>query len=488
MSRTISLCFSFLAASTALGCAHDAPDTSNEDLALGEAAAELSGGARWIELMGNGFDSLALPLSAVDGLGNTLLAGDFTGTHVLGGTTVESASGAGGAVVKVDRWGTVRWARTSTGTGEVAVTAVTADLFGNVYVVGVFDGTVDWGGATLTSAGEDDFFVVKLGKNGAVKWAKRFGGEGKDWASAVAVDFYGGLAVGFSTTGEIDLGAGVVSCASCDGAALRRGGVVVLDVAGNYIFDRGFESDEEVSAPAVAFGYAGDLWAATELFGAGVIEGTPVQSAGVSDIVLAHYDFYGAPLSVHSAGSVGMDFVTAVAARPDGGAVVTGALSETADLGGGELVVTGPFPDIFVWAVDGSGAHDWSFAFGSPSGEVPGGVAVDLYGNVAIAGALGGVVDLGDGPIGPTGFFPSAFVAKYDEDGELLWTEAAVAVPSPNPFAFDLSVLGEVAFDLWTGDLVVAGTFNGAFSFAGVEGSTSGPFGATNTVAARFRP
>jgi hypothetical protein len=488
MLRTTSLLLALGALSSAGCLTPDETSTPDIDEEIDEASSAISNGARWVEIFGNGFDSLALPNVATDGARNAILAGNFSGAHDIGDTPVAGTAETNGVVVKLDRDGAVKWVKTPTATGDVHVTAVTADLAGNVYVTGVFDGEVDWGGGVLTSAGDDDFFVAKLGKNGAFKWAKRFGGAERDWSSAIAVDLYGGLAIGFSSYGELDLGGGAHGCASCGGQPIQWGGFAVLDVAGNYLFEGSLESDTDMGGASVAFGYWGDLWVSSTFEGTALVNGQSFPNAGVTDVVLAHYDFFGEPLSAQAFGGPGYDWETSVAARPNGGAVLTGSLGATANFGGDDLVVVPPFPDQFVLAVDFDGAHDFSFSIGSPDADAPGGIAVDLWGNIAVTGALGGVADLGDGPIGTTGFFPTGYVAKYDWSGALLWTEAAVPVPSPDPFAFNYSAFGHVAFDVWSGDLVTAATFSGGFDFAGTQGSTVGPFGAESTAVARLRP
>lgn len=488
MSRKTSLYCSLAILALHAGCADSNPDDTELDEEIGEAESEVSNGTRWVEILGSGEDTLSIPTVATDGARNVLLSGTFTGTHEIGGTTVTSTEGIGGLVAKLDRNGEVQWVRQPIGTGDVHVNAVTADLLGNVYVVGVFNESVDWGHGPMVSAGDDDFFVAKLSKNGTLKWAKRFGGAGQDWSSAVAVDLYGGLAIGFSSTDELDLGDGPRSCASCGGEPLTWGGYAVLDVHGHHLFDGVLESDTDMAGPSVAFGYAGDLWVASTFEGTAFVDGQTFANAGVTDILLAHYDFYGQPLSATSYGGPGYDWETVVAARPDGGAVLTGSLGAgTTNFGGQDITVAPPFPDQFVLAVDADGAHDFSFAVGTDGADGPGGIAVDLFGNIAIAGALAGITDLGDGPIGTNGFFFSGFFAKYDSSGELIWSEAAKDVPSPNPFALAYSAFGGVAFDPWSGELIGAGTFTGAFDFAGTQSATTGGFGAENTVVARLR-
>src|SRR5262249_28945947 len=85
-------------------------------------------------------------------------------------------------VAKYAADGSLVWARRMG--GDVVVSspvdddyarAVAVDGNGNVYVAGQFNGTGDFGGVTLTSAGGRDAFVAKLDPNGQVLWANRWG-------------------------------------------------------------------------------------------------------------------------------------------------------------------------------------------------------------------------------------------------------------------------------------------------------------------------
>src|SRR5690606_1771095 len=62
------------------------------------------------------------------------------------------------------------------------------DTSGNTYMTGAFSGTTNFGGTSLTSAGDSDIFVVKTNKFGTVLWAERFGGGGLDAGTGITTD------------------------------------------------------------------------------------------------------------------------------------------------------------------------------------------------------------------------------------------------------------------------------------------------------------
>jgi hypothetical protein len=82
--------------------------------------------------------------------------------------------------------GQPRWVQQVGGSGWDLGNGVATDGDGNVIAVGTFSESLQLGATTLTSAGGDDVFVIKLnGITGDVIWAKRFGGRHDDAGSAV---------------------------------------------------------------------------------------------------------------------------------------------------------------------------------------------------------------------------------------------------------------------------------------------------------------
>jgi len=89
---------------------------------------------------------------------------------------------------------------------------VAVDDSGNVVVTGSFNGTVNFGGGGLNSAGSFDIFVAKFsGAEGSHLWSKRFGSTSDDWGRGVAVDGSGNAVVTGSFLGTVDFGGGGLS-------------------------------------------------------------------------------------------------------------------------------------------------------------------------------------------------------------------------------------------------------------------------------------
>ncbi|MCW5804125.1 MAG: hypothetical protein KIT31_17260 [Deltaproteobacteria bacterium] len=177
------------------------------------------GTARWAKGMGAGSLDLGLAV-AIDASGDVIVGGRFTNTVDFGGGPLTSAgnfdaflaryAGATGAHLFSRRFG-------STGADQVAVVRV--DSNNQIYIVGAFTGTVDFGGATpltatTSSLNATDIFVAKYSLAGAHLWSRAFGGSDDELANAATVNASGDIAIVGSFCGTISFGGPSISSAS----------------------------------------------------------------------------------------------------------------------------------------------------------------------------------------------------------------------------------------------------------------------------------
>jgi len=84
-------------------------------------------------------------------------------------------------------------------TGNSQVSRMTTDKQNNIYVVGYFNGTVDFdpsaGVKNLTSVGAYDVFVAKYKQDGTLIWAESMGGNGDNEGEGIVVDKDGNISV-----------------------------------------------------------------------------------------------------------------------------------------------------------------------------------------------------------------------------------------------------------------------------------------------------
>jgi hypothetical protein len=159
---------------------------------------------------------------AVDSAGNVLLTGRFDGTVDFGGGPLSSAGSTDIFAVKLDAQGQHLWSRRLGGTDYEEGSGIAVDSAGNALLTGYFAGTADFGGGPLSSAGYYDVFVVKLDAQGQHLWSRRVGGTSNDRGYGIAVDGVGNVLLTGEFLGTADFGGGPLSSAgSYDAFAVK---------------------------------------------------------------------------------------------------------------------------------------------------------------------------------------------------------------------------------------------------------------------------
>ena len=145
----------------------------------------------------------------------------------------------------------------------------------------------------------------------------------------------------------------------------------------------------------------GDVLVTGHISDAADLGGGPLQSAGGFDVCLGRYSPAGAHLWSRRFGGPGEDVGRALAVDGAGDVLLGGHLGDGADFGGGPLRSAGLI-DAAVVKLDGAGAHLWSKRFGGPRDETVAGLAADGSGAV-VGGSMEGPVELGGAPLQSAG-------------------------------------------------------------------------------------
>lgn len=123
--------------------------------------------------------------------GKFYCVGSFTQDFQLNGQTYAYQDpGGGGAnylLLQVDAAsGAPGWVETFS--GNLTVHALCVDRAGNIVLSGIFSNELQLGNFTLSSKGDQDFFLAKLNSSGQVLWAQRGGGTDVEYLALVATD------------------------------------------------------------------------------------------------------------------------------------------------------------------------------------------------------------------------------------------------------------------------------------------------------------
>lgn len=153
----------------------------------------------------------------VDVDGNVVATGTFRQTVDFGGGPTVSAGGFDVFLAKYAPDGAHLWSRRFGGASFEQGFSVAAGAAASVWLAGRFGGTTDFGGGSLSSAGQSDMFLAQYDANGAHMWSQGVGSDESDSPGMLTVDAAGNALVTGYFMGSVDFGGGaLVSAGSPD--------------------------------------------------------------------------------------------------------------------------------------------------------------------------------------------------------------------------------------------------------------------------------
>jgi hypothetical protein len=186
-------------------------------------------------------------------------------------------------------------------------------------------------GETWTPVGGTDGFIVRMTPGREVVWALQLGGPGSD--AVYSVDTVGkDVVVAGTFTGSVDFGGTTLAASTADGFVARYSPSGKL----RWVRRIGAMGTEEAFAVVVTD--------EAEVVVAGYYEGLgpdlgdgPLRRAQGSDLYVARFTADGDHISSYAFGGPGNELPSALAATPDGGAVLVGTFEGEMSAAGSDL-------------------------------------------------------------------------------------------------------------------------------------------------------
>lgn len=360
-----------------------------------------------------------------DASGNVYCAGSVWGTGTIGPFPFASGFWGDMPVIKYDSAGNIAWM--TLGYPKSASKGITADLFGNIYVLGHYwDTFMHFGGHTITSPHPDSScgFIAKLNSSGSVIWLKNVGNNNAHLAGAAG-----------------------------------RGNCITTDSAGNIYF-------------------------ACEFNGNQTYGGYSFYSAGERDILVAKCDPFGTVIWAKQYGGIKSEYLSGIGLTPSGKIYISGTY-QSPTLAFGSTVLIGSFPapsscNAFITLLDASGYAIWAKSSGGDVTCLDYGIATDAWGNAFVTGgyhsgfppSYTASFDTVVLPIVPP-LLIYGFLVKYDSVGNVCWgksikgksvrSHGVTVDPCNNPWIFGMNLTGipnEVIKDTIDGHILAAPPIN----------------------------
>ncbi len=384
--------------------------TGNRDVFIAKYAK--TGSLLWAKDLRGG-DALSVAQGAaitVDGSGNVLVSGTFTGTVNFdpgAGNTSFTASGRNDVfIAKYDSSGNLLWARDVVGTAGTVDEgyALAVDSIGDVWATGSYQSSATFGATTLNATGQFEQFVTKLNPSGQFLWATTTTGSGSSVAqgagitvdgsgNAVATGFYAGT-VDFNPSGGNTLPV----------ASARAIFVQKLDGNGNLVWAQGIVGDDINQGNSVIADPSGNLYVTGTFTGAVNFDAgagsTVITAGGYEDPFLMKLNSAGKLLWAKDMALTGFNFGQGTGVAIDGFGNVfaagyfAGVMTLDPTAAGAILTSAGGF-DIFTAEYDGSGNFVAATSSGGAGFDAGFGIGVNGAGLVAIAGRYTGPATFG---------------------------------------------------------------------------------------------
>lgn len=378
-------------------------------------------------------------------------------------------------VQKLDKDGGLLWVKSMGGTGFDISRAITIDSRGNLYITGVFNGTVDFdpnsGVSNLTSAGSSDSFIQKLDSLGNLIWVKQLRAVAWVEGLSIAVDGNDNLLIAgsfssdsFNPGVDFNPGAGVaslVSNGSFDAFILKLDNNGIFQWV-KHVGSSGGESIVSISVDQSnnvigigSFQYVVDFDP-----GVGV---SNRHSNGGGDIFILKLDRNGIFKWVRTMGGNRTDNGSGIVTDSIGNIYTTGDFKDVVDFNPDTAGITNltayNYSDAYVQKLDSNGNFIWAIEIGGNSEDKGISIKVDKHGNVYTAGYFQGVVNFNPGVantwLTSTGSV-DVFVQKLSPNGNLIWVRKVGGSSYDRPYA--------LAIDR-SNNLITTGTFIGTVDF-----------------------
>lgn len=397
----------------------------------------------------------------VDGKGNYIVTGVFSGKASFGKTTLSSVGSEDVFVAKVDPKGAFIWAVSAGSSKEDKGNAVAVDSSGNIFITGtLFDFT---GGLSITVPATFGtlnvqtkpwtMFVAKLDPNGKFLWVKLVR---LAWGQGVAVAGSGhilltGTFFGITKFGTIPLS----STNATPNSGSEDPFVARLDQSGKFLWAVSGGGDKIDACNDIAVDGGGNAiitggFGGTATFGTTTLSANSSGSASLTDVFVAKLDKNGKYAWAISTGSKAHEQGYSVAVDKQGNSYVTGNFYYTVQFGTTSLSATANQRD-FVAKLDKAGKFVWARKLGGPARAI----AVDGAGNGAITGTFSGAASFGAITL-TCGKHSDLYMAKLDSTGKVSWAVPAGGIYGDTGYGVTLDGLGQP---------VVTGHYNGTASF-----------------------
>jgi len=375
---------------------------------------------------------------AADARGNVFLAGEFVGTSQFGGHTLTSAGEMDFFLAKCSPDGKFLWARSAGGSGIDRGYGVATDAAGNCYVTGHYQSTnATFSGVAIHNAGDYDIFVAKYDPDGRLLWVRAAGSKGYDYGHGIAVDGRGGVFVTGALVGDGSFGD--VKIVAAGGAHLF---CARYDTAGKLLWAKTAVGNARGSGHGLAVDGAGNAYVGGSSGGAGTLGGLTLTNATGRDVLIAKFTPEGKVAWIHEGHGSTNAMAHEITCDRAGNVWASGMFKGVLKLGDRTVTSHGD-SDLLLTSFDSTGKRLWTRTGGGPRVDYGLGIATDGTGNAFLTGEFTDTAEIAGTSVTSSGS-TEIYVAKFDRAGALCWLTQAGGEKGDNAYTIVADAQGNL--------------------------------------------
>jgi len=370
---------------------------------------------------------------ASDPNGGIYIVGLFQNTINIGEYTLNSYGMQDVLVAKLDDSGNYIWAINAGGTSTDVAESVACDGDGNVYVLGTFKSTATFGDTTLTALGKLDMFVSKIDKNGNFIWSVRAGGSDYDFANSIITDDNGNPYITGFFKGMANFGDSTFSS-----MAYFDGIVSKLDKSGTFIWTKRFGGigGAIVCSSVAITNNDNDIYVIGDFSGSLICGNDTLLCTDLGDIFIAKLNELNEFQWVIQTKGEGFDEGNFITSDKSGNIYAMGRFEKTCELENIVLESVGE-EDVFITKVDTSGHFLWISQIKGTTSDYGYSLATDVNNSIFSTGYFGGSADFGDTVLISSGV-SDIYITQLDQEGHFQWARQISGMSNGNDAGYSI--------------------------------------------------
>jgi hypothetical protein len=332
------------------------------------------------------------------------------------------------------------WAKSFGAGSPDHANSMVIDAEGNTYITGFFHSVVDFdpdsvNTYSLTSAGVNDIYVLKLSAMGNLLWVRQIGAELQDEAYSICLDKWGNVIVTGFFGSTVDFNSDPAKSFNMSSSGATDAFILKLDNDGRFIWARKFGSIASDNALSVSADNMGNIYSAGNF--SKKIDMDPgtdtsyLTAVDNEDIFISKLDSSGKFVWAKRIGGPGSESLRSIAVDGNGNIYCNGDFQNLTDFdpGNGKLVLTTTGNNGFLLKLDSTGSLAWAkktslnFTWGLSDKSF----TRDASGNIYATGYFSGTVDFNLDTVVANNVtakgLKDMFVMKMDKNGGFIWVK-----------------------------------------------------------------